>query len=112
MSSLQRTRLSKVQKGLGRIVAGAVVGPWWLNSLRVIALLLGFFSASTLTLFLGTVVQTRTITALIALALCELLIFLRQSLCKSAVPLHWRLLDNLRIGFVYAVVLEAFKVGS
>ena len=112
MSSLQRTRLSKVQNGLGRIVAEAVVGPWWLNSLRVIALLLGFFSASTLTVTLGTVVQTRTITALIALAVCELLVFLRQSLCKSAVPLQWRLLDNLRIGFVYAVVLEAFKVGS
>ena len=112
MSSLQRTRLSKVQKGLGRSVAETVVGPWWLISLRVIALLLGFFSASTLTDYLANVVQSRTTTALIALAVCELLVFLRQSLCKNFVPLHWRLLDNLRIGFVYAVVLEAFKVGS
>ena len=27
-------------------------------------------------------------------------------------PLGWLLLDNLRIGLVYALVLEAFKLGS
>jgi len=27
-------------------------------------------------------------------------------------PLPWLALDNLRIGTIYAVVLEAFKLGS
>ena len=42
MSALQRTRLLKVQTQLGQMVRGAVIGPWWLNSLRLIAVLLGF----------------------------------------------------------------------
>jgi hypothetical protein len=27
-------------------------------------------------------------------------------------PLLWRVIDNLRIGLVYAVVLEAYKLGT
>ena len=112
MSALQRTRLSKVQNGVGRILAEGVVGPWWLISLRLIALLFGFFSASVLAGSLSNLLPSRTITALIAVGLCELLVLFRQVFCKNSVPLHWRLLDNLRIGFVYSVILEAFKVGS
>ena len=112
MSALQRTRLLKVQTQLGQMVRGAVIGHWWLNSLRLIAVLVGFFSASTLTVNLASVVEIRTVSALIALGACELLALIRQLICKTTVPLYWRLLDNLRIGFVYAVVLEAFKVGS
>ena len=40
------------------------------------------------------------------------MVFVRKRLVTGPVPLSWRLLDNLRIGVVYAVVLEAFKVGS
>jgi hypothetical protein len=29
-----------------------------------------------------------------------------------SVPLPWLMADNLRIGVVYAVVLEGFKLGS
>ena len=112
MRALQRTRLSKVQNGAGRIFLEGVVGPWWLTSLRLIALLFGFFSASVLAGSLSNVVPTRTITAFIAVGVCELLALFRQVFCKNSVPLHWRLLDNLRIGFVYSVILEAFKVGS
>ena len=43
---------------------------------------------------------------------CELLVALRRRISKTPMAFHWRLLDNLRLGFVYAVVLEAFKVGS
>ena len=72
----------------------------------------GFFSASTLTVNLASVVEIRTVSALIALGICEGLVLTLQLICKETVPLPLRLLDNLRIGFVYAVVLEAFKVGS
>ena len=112
MSSIQRTRLSRLQSRWGQALMEGVAGPWWLNSLRLIAVLMGFFGASTLSVFVSTHLPNRTATALAALVVCELLVALRGALCKNGVPLHWRLLDNLRIGFVYAVVLEAFKVGS
>jgi hypothetical protein len=37
---------------------------------------------------------------------------LRTHLVREQVPLHWTLIDNLRLGLTYAVVLEAFKLGS
>jgi hypothetical protein len=37
---------------------------------------------------------------------------LRTRIVQGRPPLGWLVLDNLRIGLVYAVVLEAFKLGS
>jgi hypothetical protein len=37
---------------------------------------------------------------------------LRSRLVRSEPGLGWLMADNLRIGLVYAVVLEAFKLGS
>jgi hypothetical protein len=37
---------------------------------------------------------------------------LRTRLVKGEPPLGWVMLDNLRIGVVYALMLEAFKLGS
>jgi hypothetical protein len=42
----------------------------------------------------------------------ELMIRLRSRLIRGRPPLGWVLCDNLRIGAVYSVVLEAFKVGT
>jgi len=112
MSTLQRTRLSRLQARLGRSLAAGLGGPWWQRSLSIIALLSGFLIGNYLTVHLSDGVGLRTNSALVSLAVCEVLVFLRKRLVTSPVPLTWRLIDNLRIGFVYAVVLEAFKVGS
>jgi len=42
----------------------------------------------------------------------ELMVRLRSRFVADRTPLGWLLLDNLRIGLVYAVVLEAFKLGT
>jgi hypothetical protein len=42
----------------------------------------------------------------------EVLVRLRGRVVTGEPPLVWRVLDNLRIGLVYAVVLEAFKLGT
>jgi hypothetical protein len=42
----------------------------------------------------------------------ELVVRLRGRLVTGEPGLPWRVLDNLRIGLVYAVVLEAFKLGT
>ena len=112
MSTLQRTRLSQLQAQLGRSVAAGLGGPWWQRSLSIIALLSGFLIGNYLTVHLSAGLGFRTHSALISLAVCEVVVFVRKRLVPRPVPLSWRLLHNLRIGFVYAVVLEAFKVGS
>ena len=56
----------------------------------------------------------RSYSALFWLVIVELLIRLRSNVVRTStpVPLFWQIVDNLRIGLVYAIVLEAFKVGS
>ena len=69
----------------------------------MLLLLLGFFIGSNLPIYILNAVELRTHLAIYALIACELLVLGRRRF-------PW--LDNLRMGFVYAVVLEAFKVGS
>ena len=103
MSSLQRTRLASIQRRWGSVIRRHWSGPWWRRSASLLIVLIGFFIGSNLTVHLANAVGVRTFTALYALVACELLVLWRRR-----VP--W--FDNLRLGFVYAVVLEAFKVGS
>jgi hypothetical protein len=42
----------------------------------------------------------------------ELIVRLRGRLVRATPGLSWVVVDNLRIGVVYAVVLEAFKLGT
>jgi hypothetical protein len=49
---------------------------------------------------------------LIWLLVIEAVVRLRSRLVEDDPSLAWIVADNLRIGLVYAVVLEAFKLGS
>ena len=75
----------------------------------IIGLLVGFLLGNSLTDLLSDAVDGRTFHALMTLIGCELLVALRRRFLTTPVALYWRLLDNLRFGFVYAVVLEAFS---
>ena len=112
MTTFQDTRLSQVQKRLGRRLKPGFTGPWAQRSVVLIALLSGFFLGSNLTVHLDNAISLRTFSSLIVLSICEFLVRLRSRVKQSPMPLHWQIIDNLRLGLVYAVVLEAFKVGS
>jgi hypothetical protein len=49
---------------------------------------------------------------LVTMLVIELLVRLRSRWVSGVVPLPWLVVDNVRMGAVYAVVLEAFKLGS
>ena len=112
MRSYQTTRLAGVQGRFGARLSQSFAGPWWRRSLSLIALLLGFLSGSVATVHLVNAVSMRTVAGLRVLALCEALVFFRRRIRQEPLPLSWQLLDNGRIGLVYGIVLEAFKVGS
>ena len=103
MSTLQRTRLAGLQRKASQQFQASFAGPWWSRSSRILLLLAGFFIGSNFTVHLDNATGARTFSAFFALVACELLIIMRR---RSP----W--LDYLRLGFVYAIVLEAFKVGS
>ena len=103
MLSLQRTRLAGLQRRVGNTLSSGLSGPWWKRSFSLISLLFGFFIGSSLTVHLAESVTYRTFSGLYCLIASEFLVLMRPK---------WRGLDNFRLGFVYAIVLEAFKVGS
>ena len=54
----------------------------------------------------------RPVVVLIWLLVIEVVVRLRSRLVEDDPSLAWIVVDNLRIGLVYAVLLEAFKLGS
>lgn len=109
---LQATRFDRLQRQLGDLVLGGVRGSWRRRSLAVLALLAGFYGGQNVTAWWLAQLGQRPVVVLALVLLLELLIRLRSRWVNGPVPLPWLMLDNLRLGFVYAVVLEAFKLGS
>ncbi|MED5384206.1 MAG: DUF565 domain-containing protein [Cyanobacteriota bacterium] len=114
MSTVQDTRLSRVQGRVGERLLLGFRGPWLRVSLVLLAVLVGFFLGSNVTEYIGESIALalRSVAAFIFMVMVEILIRLRFRFAGSPVSLTWQVIDNLRIGFTYALALEAFKVGS
>jgi dolichol kinase len=95
------------------MVAVQIRGGWRQRSLVWLALLLGFYAGGNVTSYvLPHFPGGRPAMVLTTVVALELLVRLRGRLVIHQPGLAWRLADNLRIGLVYAVVLEAFKLGT
>jgi hypothetical protein len=110
---LQTTRWNRLQENLGQSLGLGVPGSWRLRSLQLLALLIGYYLGANLTTYVNDRIPGGRPSAVVLMVLLvELLIRLRSRLIRGRPPLGWLLCDNLRMGAVYAVVLEAFKVGT
>ena len=106
------TNYNSFLKYVSSFFTQAFIGSWRLRSLSLLSLLFGFYLASTLTSYLLVLLQHRFSIVLILLIFLEITVRGRNQLIfyKRLLPL--RALDNFRIGITYAIVLEAFKLGS
>lgn len=110
---LQQTRYNTMLVAIGAGVRAAVGDSWRVFSLQLLALLVGVYLGSNLTSYvLLRIPGGRPSAVLLMVVLVELLIRARTRAVRARPPLPWVICDNLRIGAVYAVVLEAFKVGT
>lgn len=109
---LQVTRFERAQQRLAEVLFAGLRGNWRRRSLLLLALLLGFYGGQNVTALWLERINTRPLVVLVMVLLLELAVRLRSRLAGERPALGWQLLDNLRIGLVYAVVLEAFKLGS
>ncbi len=110
--TVQRTRFNNIQSKAFEFVTTTLVGPWRRRSISLISLLLGFYFTSNLSVFFLAKTGQRILVAIIMIILIEILIRLRSLVKSKEWPLHWLAIDNLRIGTIYAIVLEAYKLGS
>ena len=109
---LQATRFERLLRQLLDGLFGGLRGSWRRRSLAMLALLVGFYLGQNLTSLWLTQIGKRPVAVLGLVLLIELVVRLRSRWVTRTVPLPWLVVDNLRIGVVYAVVLEGFKLGS
>lgn len=111
---LQQTRYAAFERRLGGSLLGQLRRSWRSGSLALLALLLGYYAGQNLlTMLMLRLPGGRPLLVLALVLVAELVVRLRTRMLGSdSRPLAWVMLDNLRIGATYAIVLEAFKLGT
>ncbi|MXW12173.1 MAG: DUF565 domain-containing protein [Synechococcus sp. SB0668_bin_13] len=111
--SPQHTRLQSASAGVGRWLLDLLLAPWRRRVVLILGLTGGFFLGQ-----LGIPLLTQLspfsdsdLGALLVLVAAEVLVRLR-GLGAATPSLLQHAVDNIRIGFVFSVVLQAFKLGS
>lgn len=109
----QPTRFARLAAAAVTSLLGGLGGSWRRRSVLLLALLLGFYAGGNVTSYVLPLFPGGRPAMVLAMVLAlELLVRLRSRVVQGLPPLGWRIADNLRIGVVYAIVLEAYKLGT
>ena len=108
---MQKTKFSRITYKLNNLLFGFLSNTWKSKSIALISVLTGYFLfANFLTKFI-TEGKNELIMVPIIIVFLEFIIRIKPS-SKSKFFDLWSVIDKLRIGAFYAVILEAFKLGS
>jgi membrane protease YdiL (CAAX protease family) len=113
---MQNTRLNTLIDRLVKQLTNWAQNPWRRISLIIICLLLGNFLASAIVTTMGQLAELDITVSLVMVAIVELISWLRYSKIgrnESGQRSLWIvMLDSLKLGVMYGLFLEAFKLGS
>ena len=108
---MQKTNFSRITHKLNNLLFGFLSNTWRSKSIALISVLTGYFLfANFLTKFISEG-KNELIMVPIIIIFLEFIIRIKPS-SKSKFFYLWSVVDKLRIGAFYAVILEAFKLGS
>ena len=108
---MQKTKFSKINNQLNNLLIGFLSSSWKSKSINIISLLTGYFLfANFITKFISEG-RNELIMVPIIILIIEIIIRIKPSSGSSLFNL-WSVFDKARIGATYAVILEAFKLGS
>tara|TARA_B100000945_G_scaffold151436_1_gene121479 strand:+ start:64 stop:390 length:327 start_codon:yes stop_codon:yes gene_type:complete len=108
---MQKTNFSILINQSSNLLFGFLSSTWKLKSISLISVLTGYFLfANFLTKFISEG-KNELIMVPIIILIIEFIIRLKPS-SNSKIFFFWSILDKVRIGATYAVILEAFKLGS
>tara|TARA_Y100000589_G_C27072291_1_gene595942 strand:+ start:585 stop:911 length:327 start_codon:yes stop_codon:yes gene_type:complete len=108
---MQNTRFSKINSKVSNLFFGFFESSWKSKSINLISILLGYFLfANFITKFISEG-KNELIMVPIIILIIEIIIRNKPSVNSQLFGL-WSVADKFRIGAVYALVLEAFKLGS
>jgi hypothetical protein len=108
---MQKTNFSRIIYQLNNLFFGFLSDTWKSKAISLISVLTGYFLfANFLTKFISEG-KNELIMVPIIIVCIEVIIRIKPS-SKSKFYDLWTVFDKLRIGAIYAVILEAFKLGS
>ena len=108
---MQKTNFSRITYQLNNLLFGFLSDTWRSKSIGLISVLTGYFLfANFLTKFISEGKNELVMVPVIILII-EFIIRTKPS-SRSKIFHIWSVVDNLRVGACYAVILEAFKLGS
>ena len=108
---MQKTRFTIFYDSLNLLFLGFLKSSWKDKSLNLLSILFGYFLfANFITKFISEG-KNELLMIPVIIILFEFIIRMRPQR-TSKIYLLWMLLDKVRIGAVYALILEAFKLGS
>ena len=108
---MQKTNFLRITNKFNNLFFGFLSDTWRSKSISLISVLTGYFLfANFLTKFISEG-KNELIMVPIIIVLIEFIIRIKPS-ASSKFYYLWTVVDKLRIGAIYAVILEAFKLGS
>ena len=108
---MQKTKFSRINDQFNNLLFGFLSSSWKLKSINIISVLTGYFLfANFITKFISEG-RNELIMVPIIIIIIELIIRIRPSPSSGLFNL-WSIVDKVRIGATYAIILEAFKLGS
>ena len=108
---MQKTKFSRINDQFNNLLFGFLSSSWKLKSINIISVLTGYFLfANFVTKFISEG-RNELIMVPIIIIIIELIIRIKPSPNSGLFNL-WSIVDKVRIGATYAIILEAFKLGS
>ena len=108
---MQKTRFTVLFDSLNLVFLGFLKSSWKDKAFNLLSILFGYFLfANFITKFIS---EGKNELLMIPVIILIFEIIIRNKpIRQSSGYLFWMLLDKIRIGAVYALILEAFKLGS
>ena len=108
---MQKTNFSRITNQLNNLLFGFLSDTWKGKSIGLISILTGYFLfANFITKFISEGKNELVMVPIIILII-EIIIRIKPSTSSKFYDL-WSVVDKIRIGAIYAIILEAFKLGS
>ena len=108
---MQKTNFLRITSQLNNLLFGFLSDSWRSKSIGLISVLTGYFLfANFLTKFISEG-KNELIMVQIIIVFIEIIIRIKPPSSSRFYDL-WSVIDKLRIGAIYAIILEAFKLGS
>ena len=108
---MQKTNFSRITYKINNLLFGFLSDTWKSKSIGIISVLTGYFLFANFATKFISEGKNELVMVPIIIFFIEIIIRIKP-LSSSRFYDLWSVVDKLRIGAIYAVILEAFKLGS